>query len=130
VPRTFRPQVWNEHACVKVAWDFVRVSRFRQYSALSAPAMTQVVRILAARPDVTNGRVAPDWASFPAIFVDILHWCYLNRMDKSDQKRAKVREPCIPGGKPELTVSHQLLLLLMQEAEVKGAGAGAKKAKK
>ena len=84
------PQVWNEHACVKVAWDFVRLSRFRQYSALSAPAMTQVVRILeSARPSAIAGRIGQDWCRFANVFVDIIHWCHLKRMGGADVKQAQ-----------------------------------------
>ncbi len=83
--------MWNDHACIKVAWDFVRLSRFRQYSALSAPAVAQVACILGA-PSANSHRIGKDWACFSALFVDVLYWCHMTREDQKDQKR-KVSHP-------------------------------------
>lgn len=72
----------------------MRLCRFRQYSALSAPAMSQVASILAEHPDMTGTRVGMDRAKFPALFVDIVQYCHLCRQDpqmaQSKTKRIQV----------------------------------------
>ena len=87
--------MWNEHACFKVAWDFIRMTRFCHYAALSAPAVSNVARILMETPDVSDGRIGKDWATFPAVLLDIVVWVTCTYKLRAEQVERKVGTPTL-----------------------------------